>query len=382
MQDDGTVAILPADAKLDAATTWLPVKEVLAAIQQSPVKKRLLLLDLALPCVEPKAGLLTVNVPERLKPVLETAVKDDKDLQILAACSPGQTSLASEELGHTVFAHYIIQGLAGRADGFPNKTPNTRVTVRELVDNVTMQVDRWAYHNTGLRQTPEFFGSTTTDYELTGTDGKTVPEAAPLPGEYPAFLMDGWTERDQWWKDRVRTPPEQITSLENTLIHADARWRKGDDAATVESDLKSALRDLQRDRRATIGPPDSSEPRSLAEAMARGQKPPEGSMIETLRQLRELGDQWALVKQPKPNEKPSEMAVERLTKKMQEYAKKFDGKPFDFAWTIFAAALKDTGLRSEYVRCWCELLRPEGKPLPPYAEIQYLKKAIAETCPR
>lgn len=384
VQDDGTVAVLPADANLDDAATWLPFKDVLDALRDCPANHLLLLLDLAQPCVEPRAGLLAANVPERLKPVLETAVKDNPKLQILAACGPGQTSHSSEELGHTVFAHYLVAGLAGRADGFTDNQPNTRVTVRELVVYVTMQVDRWVFHNTGLRQTPEFFGSTDIDYDLTGTAGKTLPQAAPLPGEYPSFLLDGWAERDRWWNERtVRTPPEQLVRLEQTLLAADERWRKGDNAAKVESDLQSALGRLQQKRIATVGPPERSEPRSLAEAVFRGQQVPDAAATdaqrkaketETLRQLKELGDQWALVKQPKPNEKPSETAADRLTKKMEEFAKKFDGRPFDFAWTIFAAALKDSEPRSEHVRCWCDLLRTGGKPLPPYDEIRFLQR--------
>src|SRR5262249_29036000 len=74
VQDDATVAVLPARGKLDMPPTWLPIKDVLAALKQCPVERRLLLLDLAIPCVQSKAGLLAANVPERLKPVLQTAV--------------------------------------------------------------------------------------------------------------------------------------------------------------------------------------------------------------------------------------------------------------------------------------------------------------------
>ncbi len=56
VQDDGTVAVLPADARLDDPTTWLPFKDVLDALQECPVKHLLLLLDLAQPCVEPRAA--------------------------------------------------------------------------------------------------------------------------------------------------------------------------------------------------------------------------------------------------------------------------------------------------------------------------------------
>ena len=57
--------------------------------------------------------------------------------------------------------------------------PNSRVTRRELVLYATIQVDRWVYHTTGQRQTPEYFG-TEDDYDLTVTERKTVPAAVPL----------------------------------------------------------------------------------------------------------------------------------------------------------------------------------------------------------
>src|SRR5205823_6201088 len=126
----------------------------------------LLLLDLGLPCIAPRAGLLAADVPERLKPALGSATKDRANLLILASCSPGQASLASEELGGTVFAHYVAHGLAGEADGSPSGTPDNCVTVRELVDYVTTKVDQWAWHNTGQRQTPEFFGNALKDFDL------------------------------------------------------------------------------------------------------------------------------------------------------------------------------------------------------------------------
>jgi hypothetical protein len=373
VQDDGTVAILPADANLGDQKTWLPFKDVLAALQNCPVKHRLLLLDLAVPCVEPRAGLLAANVPEKLKPVLETAVKDDGNLLVLASCGPGQASLASEEFGHTVFAHFIVEGLAGRADGFPNKKTDNRVTVRELVDYVTMQVDRWAYDNLGLRQTPEFFGNSATDYELTGTDDKKQPEATSLPSEYPSFLQNGWAERDKWWAERRRpTPPKLIGRLERALLNADEHWRKGEDAATIERRLKSETDEIQAERNKAIGPPDTSEPGSLAEAVARGQKPPDGPIKEPLRQLKELGTTWARVNRPaKPEDKPTDRDRDQLKADGAAFLKKYGEKPFDLAWTVFEAALEDKALRVDHLLCWCELVKAEDSP---YKEIRFLNQ--------
>ena len=375
VQNDGTVAVLPADARLDEPVTWFPFKEILLLLQHCPVKRRLLLLDLGQPCVVPEAGLFAANVPEHLKPMLETAIADDPNLQILTACGPGQASLTSEELGRSVFVHYLVQGLAGGSSPYPNKKPGTRVMVREFVDYVKTHVDRWTFYTTGQRQIPEFFSaSKTPDYELTGTDDKTLPETNPLPSDYPSFLLNGWAERDRWLSDRLaRTLPELIRHLEQTLLRADDQWRKGADSATVESALKSALGDLQEARTARLGSPARSEPRSLAAAVARGQKPPTESFNEARRQLKELGNLWAAVNRPKPNEKPSETDVARLTKDKETFLKKYDDKPFDLAWTIFAVA-KDNELRRDHLLCWCELLQAYSKPLPPYAELVFLQR--------
>ncbi len=325
---------------------------------------------------------------KRLNRRLQTAVKDNKKLQIFASCSPGQLSLGSEELGHTVFAHYLIKGMAGRADGFADGLHNSRVTRRELVLYTKIQVDRWVYHThrQGCGKRRSFSATwTTSDYDLTGTDLQDSPRShAPLAQDYPTFLLDGWTERDGWWKERgKRTPPRQIRQLEQTLLLADERWRKGDNAEKVQTDLQAAMTRLKQQRMASVPAPDQSEPRSLAEAVARGQKPPNASEsesqrrlheTETLRQLKELGDQWALVWQPKPNEKASDAAIDRLQKKMEEVAKKYGTSPFDFAWTIFTAAQRDSEPRSAHLRCWCQLLQFGGKPLPPYEEIRFLNQ--------
>jgi len=107
--ENGGVALVPARARLDDPNSFLPLKEVLQAVKDCRVNKKLLLLDLAQPCTAPRGGLLTNDVAARLEPILTEAVRDRADLQILTSCSPGQVSLSSEELGHTVFAHYVVK---------------------------------------------------------------------------------------------------------------------------------------------------------------------------------------------------------------------------------------------------------------------------------
>jgi hypothetical protein len=387
VKEDGTVALLPANAKLDDEKTWLPIAEVMEALHKCRVERRLVLLDLAIPCVEPRVGILSANVPERLHPVLDKAVEDDHNLQILAACQPGQQSYWSEELGHTVFAYYLIHGLAGQADGFPNGTPDTRITVSELSNYVTIKVDRWVFANTGRRQTPKLYSHQgTTDYEITGTGGKKKPPSATLSEDYPDTLLDGWKKRDRWLNARnTRTPWKLTLELEQMILRADERWRKGEETSKVDVDLRSAINKIQDRREKVVGSDDDAESKEVpdlsklpslaaAEFVAPGKKPPAGSLEDTLRKLKELGTLWRRVRQPKPNEKPADAEIMQLDKKKEDLLKKFEDKPHVLAWHIFEAALTDPDPRPEDFGAWCELLRPESKPLPLYEEIRYLQK--------
>jgi hypothetical protein len=369
--EGGGVALLPADARLDDPNSWLPFKEVLAAVKDCPVKKKLLLLDLSQPCTAPRGGLLANDVPEGLAPILEAAVQSDSDLQVLTACSPGQVSLSSEEMSHTVFAYYIVQGLCGHADGcLPNNPADHRVSVQELQSYVKTHVDRWAWHNRGARQTPVFYGSRV-DYALTTVEMTHDPEPTPLPRDYPAFLHRPWKERDGWWKDHAsRTPVELYCELERDTLRAEQRWRGGEDANRVKTFLDPRIDRLIARRRDEKTGSDAGEPRSLAQAIAAGRPTPALTDTER-RDLKELARVYVLANQPKPNE----MDVGRVAKETERIQKKYDGKAFELAWTVFMLAAESSA-QQDYLRCWYGLLQPEGKEPPPYRETDFLKRLI------
>jgi hypothetical protein len=361
--EDGGVAVLPGDCRLDDPATWLPLADVLESLRACPVQHKLLLLDLAQPCAEPRAGVLTNDVPERLEAELRTAADQDPHLQVLCACSPGQVSLASEDLGHTVFAHYLIQGLAGQK-------VDPRVTVRGLTAFVTDRVDRWAWHNRRLRQTPQFFGPDTDHALLVG--GQAPAEETALEAEYPGWLTRGWKLRERWRAEvALSTPPRLYRELEQALLRAEDRWRGGDKVEDVRADLDTRLTRVERERN-TGAAPDLSEPSSLAEAVARGREVPRIDVGDALRDLKNLADLHVRVSTPRPGEKPSEKDQARLAKAREEFLAPFEGKRFQLAWTVFHAALADRNPRPEHLRYWHGLLATEKEPPPRYAEIVYL----------
>jgi hypothetical protein len=367
------VAVLPTDARLDEPDSWVPLKEILALLKDCRAGHKLLLLDLTLPSAAPRGGLLANDVAEKLQPLLEEAVRNDPHLQILSAASPGQVSLASEEMKQTVFAHYVAQGLLGDADGClaPKQPANQRVSVQELRSYVTSRVDAWASHNRRLRQTPVFFGSAA-DYDLKSISAAARPPAPePLEREYPKFLQKAWQERDKWLNDRgSRTPAELYRQLDADTLRAEERWRGGEKVPDVQLFFDGRLTKLIAKRGNDKVGGSAGEPQSLAQAVAAGQKPPEEKLPEASRELIRLAQLYVPATLPNANEKDKA----QLAQDTEAFRKKYAGTPFEFAWTIFNVAAATESLPQDYLKCWYDLIQPTGQPPPVYREALLLKQ--------
>jgi hypothetical protein len=365
---EGELCVLPGDARLDQPSTWLSLREVLALIQACPARHKLLLLDLMQPFTDPPSGIFAYDVAVRLHPLLEELVPQDKYLRVLCACSPGQVSLASEELGHTVFGYFLLQGLRGRADGHnPSGSMDGRVSVLELADYVRTQVDRWAWQNRRTRQTPLLLGATE-DFPLVVTVDQAPAEDAPLELTYPAWLSAGWQRREDWWKDQsFRVAPAAFRQLETALLRTEEAWRGGADPVRIEDDLKARLQQLDRQRRDKLAAVERPEPRSLAQAVAQGRKPPDTP--DTVLQVRELAALSARAGGPKA----SEADKKKLAEETEALLKKFENNGFEMAW-IAVEALTSARTTPEGLRYVADLLA-RGK-VSPFTETQYLQRLL------
>jgi hypothetical protein len=364
--EDGVVALLPADARLDDSSTWLPVTDVLDILHECKVPRRLLILDLAQSWLDPRFGVLGHEIAERLQPLLQTAVGKDENLQILCACSPGQVSLASEEMGQSVFVYYLMRGLLGKADGIrPNTRPDGIITVRELADYVTTQVDRWAWNNRGIRQTPVFINPRE-DFPLTAIDKDRSPSTAPLGAEYPEELSRGWKMRDDWWNAVPRTPPEVYRQLEAALLRAEGEWRGGRPLERVAEKLNGVISELEGKRRTATGP-EREKPHTLGEELARrgGKEPDILSPSEARRALKRLSEL-------KASSKTNDKDAAQLKAEVDKLHKKFEGKPFELAWTIFYVASHEERPEQADLQLWYDLLDLKDQ-RSPYDEIRLLQ---------
>ncbi len=184
-RDKGELSLIPVDGELDDQNTWIPLDEVFERLRVCPAAHKLLLLDVMQPCIDLEKGLLNNNAAYLLQPLLEEKIQHDPHLSVLTACAPGQVSHTSEELGRSVFVHFVYLGLSGMADGATGKVKDRFVSVGELAAYVKAEVDQWAARYRGTRQTPQLYGFGATEVKGGNADfrlvryepGQKTPEA-------------------------------------------------------------------------------------------------------------------------------------------------------------------------------------------------------------
>jgi len=222
VDNDGKVYVYLSDMNPDDPNRDMPLDTVLKSMAKGKqVGLRLLLLDLARPAADVRLGILANNVADAVHTQLAGT---EWPFFVMTASAPGQLSQVSEEIGNSAFARYLDLGLAGFADADRNQ----QVTTQELFNFVRKQVDRWAWVNRGQRQEPRLYGKAS-DFavkQLTN-DSPTLPEM-PKETSYPAWLKNGWKERDILFGDgSYRRAPWSFRQLEIALANTEKRWRSG-----------------------------------------------------------------------------------------------------------------------------------------------------------
>lgn len=325
--EDDAPCLLPVDGQLDRPSTWVPLAEILDSIRNCPSTSKLLLLDVMRPLILPDSGLLRQDVTARIWPLLEAAVAADGNLSILTACSPGQISHTSEELGRSVFGYFLTRGLCGKAlEGKEGRGTGNWVTVDVLADYVKEQVDQWAQHNLEVRQTPQRLG--TANFPVMWKTQQEQDEG--LSATYPDWLLAGWQLRDVWFSQRVHwQSPSLMREMDQTLLRAEMRWRAGHDEKRVASDLLSRL-DRLRALRADKAPRRDDAPTSLAGILVKTPDVPLPA-DKDVADLRDLFAYREKLRDPKADEKELKKVQEDVAK----LAKKHEGKPVALALLVF-----------------------------------------------
>ena len=75
----------------------------------------------------------------------------------------------------------------------------------------------------------------------------------------------------------------------------------------------------------------AGEPQALAQAIAAGQKPPEEALPEAKRELLRLAQLYVAANLQTANP----MDKTQVAKDLEAFRTKYDGKPFELAWTLW-----------------------------------------------
>jgi hypothetical protein len=366
--DATLVFVTPGGRELDTSK-WVPLRDVLLAIDRNPARHVLLLLDLMRPPADPLRVQLADDVTDRIQTELAelNKVGAGKRLTVLCAASAGQVSWASEVWGRSVFLAYAEEALSGWADLEPTTgNRDGRVTLNELFDYIVPRVDRWAIRCRGVRQTPVLLGSRR-DFPV-GPRRREALEPRSAPPEdraYPDWLEVAWSMRDRWHTEQaIRFAPWALRGLEAALLASEKSWRAGGDPARIHAELTNIVESLSRDYETARTLP-HPVPRSLALAATVGEKSDERVSLAMTKLLEARAD-------PGEGLKPDELAAARA-KQLVEFQKATAGSSdFAFAQVIFQAVTASRQTPVELV--FLDNLLRARQPDPLYIETLLLRR--------
>jgi hypothetical protein len=186
----------------DPSQQFLRLEKILKRLKEVPRNRNVVLV---LDCTQVESclqlGMLHNNfAAELLK--LEQQIIDTPNLVVLCASDVEQRSWVSEDVGKTIFSHFLIEGLKGAAD----ECHRGRVNAYELHKYVSDHVADWVRRNRSAEQIPILLPRKD---HLGEQRAKTmhlavVPKAygAPPPATRPVFvppdaLVDAWKRRDR-----------------------------------------------------------------------------------------------------------------------------------------------------------------------------------------
>ncbi len=132
----------------------LRLKTVLADLGSDKLKgkKKLLILDATQVTAHWSGGMLNNDFVARLKEQKQT-IESIPNLVVLCASDENQRSWTSDEWQQTAFAHFVIEGLKGKA-----RTKTGRITAQDLYEYVAKEVKSWAEANRDALQQPILLG--------------------------------------------------------------------------------------------------------------------------------------------------------------------------------------------------------------------------------
>lgn len=318
----------------DDLAAALPLADVLRNLRDCPARQKLLILDLAPPLPDAWSGYVHHDITAAITRELD-ALPDPHRL-VLCPCAAGQTPHGSAELGQSAFAHYVEEGLSGRADGFGGERDG-RITVKELAGFVQARVERWSWQYRGARQTPTLLGQTD-DFVIAGVHpGAGKEPTITTRRDKPEAFARAWKERDRVYQTGQYRLAARRFQMRQALLQA--AWRDG-----------SAPPDLGRTGTLELA--------KLSEAMKADPGPP-------VKSAKLFDERWRILRQQLADARPAD--AERIKKRFVEQMRGALTET-DLDAVVFAQAIADGRSDPGTIRLYDQLLHPTPQAPPRSAE--------------
>jgi len=202
---DGKSYFCPTEADVESPpTTMVPLDLIYRQLEASAARQKLLLVDACRNDPRPPGSRDARAHEQSLKGLSDQLKALPEGILALSSAAAGQISWEDDTLRHGVFAHYVMEGLSGKADAEGNK--DNAVSLLELYNYANVQTRRWVLHNRpGYIQTPELHGKITGDFEL---GRRLAPPLAVAP-----FSATAARGHQQAWAKYLGQPVEMTNSV-------------------------------------------------------------------------------------------------------------------------------------------------------------------------
>lgn len=178
----GKSYLCPAEARLHDPGTLIPVDAIYARLQKCPAALKLFLVDACRndPRQEGQRSFAAADDNRQFAQSLEPP----QGILLLSSCAPGEVAREEKNLGHGVFVHFLLAGLAGEADS----NRNGRVSLMELYLYANEKTKTYVAQKFVDSQRPSLKGDLDDDFDLF-----TVSRQASLPSGGPPPSARGGT---------------------------------------------------------------------------------------------------------------------------------------------------------------------------------------------
>jgi len=177
VQPSGEVELFAIDATAESpdasSSTMIPLREVIASLQESSARHVLLALDVSRLEADWRLGILVNDVAEQIQRDFRanrgsagSGTSNTGKVTLLLAAGAGQQSRGSD--GQSMFVQSLIEGLGGAADGWAERDGrpiynardcDRRVSLHELAAYMRRHVSEWSRRHTGMDQTVQLAGN-------------------------------------------------------------------------------------------------------------------------------------------------------------------------------------------------------------------------------